>query len=92
MQLQDIKKLAEMARIEMTDQEMTDMANDFGGILAYVNQVRETVGISQEEVNFSFTNVAREDMAVNGGGEYTDILVAAFPSSEDNYLKVKQVL
>jgi aspartyl/glutamyl-tRNA(Asn/Gln) amidotransferase C subunit len=93
MQLEDIKKLAEMSRIDMTDQEMSDMAHDFDGILEYVGHVKEAVAmIGKDEVSFSFTNVAREDTVTNNGGEYSDKIISAFPSKEDTYLKVKQIL
>ena len=46
MKLEEIKKLAELSRIEMTDDEMLAMAGDFGPILAYVGQVKEASGLS----------------------------------------------
>lgn len=93
MQLADIKKLADMARIDMSEQEMTEMAHDFDGILAYVGQVQEAVKLSTiDDVKFSFTNVAREDVVTNVGGEYTDKIIAQFSDKDDGYLKVKQIL
>lgn len=93
MDLKDIKKLAEMARIDMTDEEMSAMAHEFDGILEYVGQVQEAAKmIPKDEVNFSFTNVARDDVVTNSGGEYTDDIVASFPDSQNKYLKVKQIL
>lgn len=93
MQLEDIKKLAEMARLDMSEEEMSEMAHDFDGILAYVDQVKEAVKLSEiNDVKFSFTNVAREDEVTNTGGEFTDKIVAEFPAKKDGYLKVKQVL
>lgn len=93
MQLEDIKKLANMARLDMSEDEMSQMAHDFDGILAYVDQVKEAVALSEvNDIKFSFTNVAREDAVTNTGGEYTDKIIAAFPDSKDGYLKVKQIL
>ena len=40
MKLEDIKKLADLARIDMSDEEMEGMAKDFDPILAYVGQVQ----------------------------------------------------
>ncbi len=39
MTLEDIKKLAEMSRIDMEETEMNDLTKDFDSILAYVGQV-----------------------------------------------------
>ena len=92
MQLADIKKLADMARIDMSKEEMEGMAHEFDGILAYVGHINEAVGIASDEVKFSFTNVMREDTVTNAGGEFTGRIVAEFPDKQDGYLKVKQIL
>lgn len=93
MQLEDIKKLAELARVDMSDEEMTEMANDFDGILAYVGQVEDAVKlIPEHEVDFDLSNVAREDVQTNRGGEYTSKIIAEFPDQKNGYLKVKQIL
>lgn len=93
MQLDDIKKLAEMARLDMTDAEMSGLAHDFDGILEYVSHVKEAVELSQiEDVTFSFTNVMREDVVTNEPGFCTDKIIAQFPDQADGYLKVKQIL
>lgn len=93
MQLEDIKKLAEMARLDMTDEEMSSLAHDFDGILGYVGHVQEAVKLSQvDDVKFSFTNVMREDAVTNEPGFCTDKIIAQFPDQEGGYLKVKQIL
>ena len=96
MELADIKKLADMARIEMSEEEMASLAHDFEPILAYVGQIKEVVGEvgggAQPPVKFSFTNVAREDVVTNTPGEYTDKIIAEFPYEQGGYLKVKQIL
>ncbi|MCC6323190.1 Asp-tRNA(Asn)/Glu-tRNA(Gln) amidotransferase subunit GatC [Candidatus Nomurabacteria bacterium] len=93
MELEDIRKLANMARLDMSDEEMSEMAHDFDGILEYVGHVQEAVKLSQvDDVKFSFANVMREDVVTNEGGYYTDKIIAQFPDQEDGYLKVKQIL
>lgn len=93
MQLEDIKKLAEMARVDMSEQEMTEMANDFEGILTYVGQVQDAVKlIPEHEIDFDLNNAARDDVQTNRGGEYTSKIIAEFPDQKNGYLKVKQIL
>ncbi len=92
MQLDDIKKLAGMARIDMSEEEMGSLAHDFDSILAYVGQVQEAVTLAKDDVKFSFTNVMRDDVVTNTQGEYTDKIIAQFPDRQDGYLKVKQIL
>jgi aspartyl/glutamyl-tRNA(Asn/Gln) amidotransferase C subunit len=98
MQLEDIKKLAVMARIDMSDAEMTEMAHDFDGILSYVGHVQdalkliEVIALEDRKIEDGLINVAREDMVTNRGGEYTSKIIAEFPDMKDGYLKVKQIL
>lgn len=92
MQLEDVKKLATLARIDMSDEEMTEVARDFDSILAYVGQVQEVAGkISAEQVH-TLTNVMRSDTVTNTPGEYTEKIIAEMPHTEKGYLKVKKVL
>lgn len=91
MQLEDIKKLATMARLDMSDQELTELANDFEPILAYVGQVGE-VELSQTKVEYVLENVMRDDIATNKSEEYTEKIIEQMPDSQDGFLKVKQIL
>lgn len=91
MQLSDIKKLALMARVDMSDVELESMANEFDPILAYVSQVQE-VEQSNIKPNYILENVMREDIVTNPKGKYTDKIVEQMPDSQDGFLKVKQIL
>lgn len=92
MQLADIKKLAEMARVDMTDAELENIAHEFDPILAYVGQVKEVSESSLGNPDYLLTNVMREDVATNKPGEYTEKLIEQMPDSQDGFLKVKQIL
>ncbi|MBP6908674.1 MAG: Asp-tRNA(Asn)/Glu-tRNA(Gln) amidotransferase subunit GatC [Candidatus Pacebacteria bacterium] len=92
MQLEEIKKLATLARIDMSEEEMKEIAHDFDSILAYVGQVQEVAGkIAAEQVH-TLTNVMRSDTVTNTPGEYTEKIIAEMPDRENGYLKVKKVL
>jgi aspartyl-tRNA(Asn)/glutamyl-tRNA(Gln) amidotransferase subunit C len=91
MQLDDIKKLAEMARIDMSEEELKEIANDFDSILAYVGQV-ELVSVASSEKNYILENVTRDDVVTNPAGTYTDNILAEMPDTQDGFLKVKQIL
>ena len=98
MTLEEIKKLADLARIEMSDEEMEGIAKDFDSILAYVGQVQEVSRLNKAEPlhenpdNYFLQNVMREDVATNKSGEYTEKILADAPSVQDGYLKVKQIM
>jgi len=98
MELEDVKKLANLARIDMSDEEMKDIAKDFGAILAYVGQVQEVSklknieSLHQNPDNYFLQNVMREDVSENKSGKYTDRILANAPDTQDGFLKVKQIL
>ena len=98
MQLVDIKKLANLARIDMSDEEMQEIAKSFDSILAYVGQVQEVSKIkniessSKGSEDYFLHNVMRDDVATNNRGEYKDKIMAEMPDTQDGFLKVKQIL
>ena len=100
MQLEDIKKLAEMARIDMSDSELTEMASDFDSILAYVDQIRGFTSSDYMSPKQGFGleglpplyNIMREDVPINTPGSYTEKILAEIPHTQDGYVKVKQIL
>lgn len=97
MQLADIKKLADLSRIDMSETEMQEIAKSFDSILAYVGQVQELSNSNVQDDNgksedFFLHNVMREDIATNKAGEYTEAIMAEVPEMQDGFIKVKQIL
>lgn len=81
-----------MARIDMSEEELADIARDFDPILAYVGQVQEVSELSDTTPNYILENVMREDVVANPAGFYTDKILAEMPDTSDGFLKVKQIL
>lgn len=95
MDIEDIKKLAVMARIDMDENEMKEIGASFGPILSYVGQIKEvsaSLDTPYEEVADEPINVFREDIVTNKGGEYTNKILEQMPEKENGFLKVKQIL
>jgi len=96
MQLEEIKKLANLARIDMSEEEMKEIAKDFDSILAYVGQVQEVSAkqdlAEKKSEDYFLHNVMREDIVTNKGGEYTEKILKDAPDTEGGYLKVKKIL
>ena len=91
MELADIKRLAGMARIEMSEEEMQGMLADFAPILAYVDQIKEATSDSVVPV-YQKINVMRDDVVTNERGECTEKILDQMPATEKGYLKVKKIL
>lgn len=90
---EDVKKLADLARIEVTEEEAEKMSKDMDSILGYVGQIKEVAGEQSDEVRFGKSvNSLREDRDPNQGGEYTDKILREAPETQDGFIKVKKIL
>ena len=96
-----IKKLADLARIEIKEEEQEELAKEIEAILGYVGQVKSIQGfhpdqvlptVDNEEGLGSGVNIMREDTDPTESGTHSKELVAEFPDSENGYLKVKKIL
>jgi len=90
--LDEVRKLAELARIRIPEDRLPKLAAEFESILAYVNQIEElSVSGSTKELPV-VRNVFREDGEPHEKGAHTEKLAAQFPEREDNYLAVRQII
>jgi aspartyl-tRNA(Asn)/glutamyl-tRNA(Gln) amidotransferase subunit C len=87
----DIKHLADLSRMEISEAEMEKLTVEIDAILGYVGQIMNTTGDMSREVP-KLRNVMREDEPTNKTGEYTESILANAPAREKNYLKVKKIL
>ncbi len=89
----EVKKLANLARIEVSDKELESVAGEIDSILAYVGQIKSASStLSNTKGNFLKINVLREDVVENETGSNTETLLQSSPESEGDYLKVKKIL
>lgn len=87
----EIKKLAQLARISATDEEVAGYAKDFEAILGYVDQINK-VTISELETVVLQENRARPDEGAHAPGGYVNDLLANAPESQDGFYKVPKIL
>jgi len=88
---QEIKHLAGLARIEISEGEVSAMTSEIDSILGYVGQI--TSATTQVEYSIPpLRNVMREDVPTHTAGQYTEAVLQNAPSREGNLLKVKKIL
>lgn len=87
---EEIKKIAKLSYLEIKDEEMEEMKNDFSSILEYVKKLQEldTDDIEATPSIVKLENVMREDIVKNSNCN----LIEAFSKNKDNYLEVKKIL
>ena len=91
---EEVIKIANLARLELSEPEMEKMQKDLAGILDYIDQLNkvDVSGIEIEEVESVLENVLREDMPVSQTPETIEKMLAQAPAREGNHLKVKEIL
>ncbi|MFA5841187.1 MAG: Asp-tRNA(Asn)/Glu-tRNA(Gln) amidotransferase subunit GatC [Candidatus Paceibacterota bacterium] len=96
MDIKDVEKLAELAKIELSDNEKASVLKDMEGILDYVKIV-EKVEVPDVEPEYNLKNIWREDALVDenspGASRFSkEIIKEQFPDAQDGFLKVKKIL
>lgn len=91
--VEDVKKLAALARIKVADAELEKFTKEFDAILAYVGQL-ETLEIPQDLKSKKpvLRNVMRVDGEPHAQGAYTEKIASQFAAREGDALSVKQII
>lgn len=89
----DVLKLAQLARLKLSEEEVEEFTREFGEILEYVEQLQsvDTEGLSPTNQVSGNVNVMREDMVRDYGYDPKDLLKNV-PAVEDDHLKVKRMV
>lgn len=93
MDKEEILKLANLVRLEITDEEAAGYKKDFDGILDYIDSIKDVEVPMEDSYETNLTkNYMRNDDVVYSAGEFTDDLLNEAPDVEKGYFKVKKVL
>ena len=93
MNKEEILKLAELARLNITDIEAEGYKKDFEGILDYIDSIKSVEIELADHYETNLTrNTMRSDDDVYTAGKFSDVLLAEAPDVEGDYFKVKKVL
>jgi aspartyl-tRNA(Asn)/glutamyl-tRNA(Gln) amidotransferase subunit C len=92
MNTQDIQKLAELARLAVTDEEAGALSQDMNAILGYIKQI-ENAQVTQTAKQIPITyNTMRPDTVADASGQVTEIIKDNFPHIKNNYLEVNKII
>ena len=87
----NIKELAKLARIEITEEEISQFEKEIPNILSFVETIQETGG-EAGKVYEKHRNIMRDDKDPHESGVHTDVLLDAAPEVEDGRIKVRRVI
>lgn len=90
---EDVLKLAELARLDLTEDEVKEYQAELSEILQYVEQLSsvETKGLEPTNQVTGLKNVMRKDDVIDYGYQPLDLLKNV-PATKDNQIKVKRML
>ena len=87
----DIQALAELARLEVSPEEMARLEKELPSILTFVDQIQKVAGEVPDTAP-EVRNVMRDDASPHEKGIYTEALLKAAPAVRDGRVVVKQVV
>ena len=87
----DIRALAQLARLDVSDAEVAKLEGELPGIIGFVEEIQKAA-TSGEAAAPKLRNVIRADENPHESGKYTETLLAAAPNREGDRIAVKQVV
>ena len=89
---EEVKKIGQMARIELTETEVMKYQKELSSLLDYVNVLQEvnTDGLEIVSSVTGLENVTRPDVAKSI--DYQEEIMVNAPQTKDRYYKVKSIL
>lgn len=90
----EVKHLAELSNISLSDEDMESLRHDLANILGYIEQLSEldTTGVDPTYQVSANQNTWREDEIDNYGVERDQLLAQAGTNQAENQIKVPKVL
>lgn len=87
-----MRALAKLARVDLTDAEVTKLEAELPAILDFVDQIQKISAELPKAVTPRHHNVMRDDANPHETGSYTEVLLSAAPNRIGNQIAVKQVV
>jgi len=90
---EDVLKLAQLARLKLTDEEVEVFRAELSEVLRYVTMLNDVdvAGLAPTTQVTGLKNVMREDSVVDYGISPAELLRLA-PKSQDGHIKVKRMI
>lgn len=90
---EDVLKLARLARLNVTDEEVDEYLKELREILNYVAKLDETdvAGLEPTSQVSGLVNVMRDDQVIDYGVSHEDLLRLA-PQTQDGQIKVRRMI
>jgi len=88
----EVKHIAKLARLELTEKEIEKMQKDMTAILDYFNLLKKAPKIKDSAVALTKVSTSLRKDEVISSHDIIDELIAQAPDKKDDYIKVKAIL
>lgn len=94
MEKQEVEKLAHLARLTLSPDELEARGKEIGDILGFIETLSEAGDFDESDVieSAGVRNVMQPDENPHESGLYTKDLIELAPDSQDDFVKVKKIL
>ncbi len=89
---EEIKHIAKLSRLELSDAELEKMQKDLSAILDYFNLLKKAPPAKSFGGNFDVGENLRKDEIKTRDARLVEKLIAAWPDKKEDYIKVKAIL
>lgn len=90
---EEVQRIAKLARLELTEEEITKIQKDLSSILDYMSILKKVKSSKLKvESKNDLVNAVRKDEVQQKDTNLAGDLVSAAPEKKDGYIKVKAVL
>jgi aspartyl-tRNA(Asn)/glutamyl-tRNA(Gln) amidotransferase subunit C len=88
---EEVKHIAKLARLSLSEKEIERMQKDLAKILDYVEKLKEVDVSKTKPFSMKLENVFRKDEAKSKDFSEIKNLIEMAPERKENYIKVKSV-
>ena len=90
MNTDQIKHLAHLSRLHVSDNEIQEYTKQFDEIVAYVDKIKECANTTEVLESNAVKNVLREDKVISY--KNSEQIINESPRHHDNFVQVKKIL
>jgi aspartyl-tRNA(Asn)/glutamyl-tRNA(Gln) amidotransferase subunit C len=88
---EEVKHIAKLSRLELTEKEIEKMQKDMSAILDYFDLLKKAPKAEEFSGKKISENIFRKDNASQRDAEIVGKIIAQTPDKKDDYIKVKAI-
>ena len=89
--VKELEHLAQLSRIDLSEDDKKSLIKEFDSILGYVDQINN-VQVPETSEQYVQINTVHADQDAYESQTYSDKMIAGAPDSQDGFYKVQKIL